>query len=120
MSYLYYFLTIDYAKTDQAPTVEMLEDILSQQFEKFALSFTNTKYPLKCQEYKHKSKKYPEWIHYHCIVKTYLWVDYKEAQIKNWSIKYIRITDFQDMATYAGYIQKDKIDKIWINKYTCY
>lgn len=116
----YYFLTLDYACTDSEPTKIMYEHSIKDQFKRFALSYTHKKYPIRCYEFKHKSKKYPEWLHYHCIVQTYLFVDFKECQRKNWSVKYIRINNLDDMSSYAGYIMKDKIDKIDINKYTCY
>jgi len=127
MTLAYYFLTLDYCNTQNGPpTKQMYLDLIKLQFDRFALAYTNPVefatevHPIECFEYKHKSKKHPEWLHYHCIVQTYLYIKFKEAQVKNWSIKYIKINSLPEMARVAGYIQKDKIDKIYINKYTCY
>lgn len=115
----YYFLTLDYCNTSTvAPTIEMYHNIIKYQFDKFASNLTPNK--LQCFEYKRKSKKFPEWLHYHCILQTYLYVSFSEAQCENWSIKYIRINDMKAMANFAGYICKDKIDIIDVNKYNCW
>ncbi len=109
----YYFLTLDYANTSCGPpTKAMYQDVLHFQYDKFKLSPSNLAYPLECYEHKHKSKEYPKWLHYHTIVKTFKYIPYLKTKCPNWSIKYIRINTLEDMAAYAGYIQKDKLDKI--------
>ncbi len=113
----YYFLTIDHCNTSNGyPTKDQYYKIIAYQFNKFKLDLTDENHPIKCFEHKHKSLTYPKWLHFHCIVHTYLYVPFSQAQCKDWSLKYIRITNLKAMARIAGYIQKNKIDSIDIKE----
>ncbi len=114
----YYFLTFDYANTSNGyPTKEDYYNIISFQFKKFNISLTDEIYPVKCFEFKHKSNKYPNWLHWHGIIQTYKYIPFKNAQCQNWSIKYVRITTLKKLAFYAGYIQKNKVDYVDLPSY---
>ncbi len=117
----YYFLTIDYCKTSAGePTKDMYRNAYRYQKELFDLEFTNQNYPIQSYEYKKKNMKYREWLHYHCIVETKHIVDYTISRYIGYSIKYVRINTIEEMATYSGYVVKDKIDIIDVNKYNCW
>lgn len=112
----YYFLTCDYACTSKGlPTKKLYYEFIAWQFTRFNLSLTDNDYPVKCFEYKHKSKKYPLWLHWHGIVQTNKLVPYILAACPNLSVKYVRIYNMKTMAFYAGYIQKQKTDYVDIH-----
>ncbi len=112
----FYFLTIDKAVTSDGikPTKDMYMDIFFKLKNITKISFTKGLYPIKCFELKEKGSikkknKVYDWLHFHCIVICNTKVIY--STIKGFSIVWKPIYDLQTMAFYAGYIQKDKIDK---------
>ncbi len=113
---LYYFLTIDKCKTRDGiiPTIEMYRNVLKRIHILSGAKLTDIKYPVECFEFKEKiinRKKITVWLHYHAIMKTTIKIIYKNVKIKDYSINWKQIESIQSMATYAGYICKDKIDK---------
>ncbi len=119
----FYFLTIDRAESQSKtqPTKEMYNNVFKSLQNVHKFEYTNNKYPIECFEYKSKGSikkktKVYDWIHYHCIVKNKRKIVYNKILIPKYSIVWKPIYDLQTMAFYAGYCQKDKIDKVTINE----
>ncbi len=115
----YYFLTIDRAESKLRikPTKEMYYNVFYKLQLRTKMDYTNLKFPVRCFEYKKKGSikkgnKVCDWLHYHCIVQCKTKVDYSQCVIKNYSIVWKPIHDLQTMSFYAGYINKDKSDKV--------
>lgn len=105
----YYFLTIDKCSTLTAPSYELYNSIYDNLLLKNKCS-KGTK-PIQCFEYKHKSVKYPNWLHFHSIISSNYYQKFTDWKIKGFSIKLIYIKTMDDMAKFSGYINKHKIDK---------
>ena len=106
----YYFITIDKCITcKKLPTMLEYHNLLTELEDK--CKFYRNHLPVECFEYKHKSKKYPKWLHYHGIVESIGFVKYTEVKKKGYSIQVKLIKTMGDMLRIAGYINKDKKDK---------
>ncbi len=112
----FYFLTIDKCKTKDEiyPTKKMYRDVLMNIYIQCGANVSDKKYPVECFEFKDKiinKIKTKVWLHYHGIMKTNLRLKYKNIKVTNYSIVWKPIDTLQGMTTYAGYINKDKIDR---------
>ncbi len=112
MSHLrFWSLTIDKCQTDKYPTREDYKRPLERIMEKGNLSFT--KWKVSCFEYKHKSDKFPKWLHYHALLYNGKAnrINFKEIQTKGFSIRLDILPTQLDVGVWCGYCQKDKLDK---------
>ncbi len=112
----FYFLTVDKCKTQDEiyPTIGIYRKVLKDINIMCGAKLTDLKYPVECFEFKEKivkKIKTKKWLHYHGIYKTKLKIIYKRVKVKNFSVSWRPLTNMQDMATYSGYCNKDKIDK---------
>ncbi len=103
---IYYFLTIDQATTKKSPTKKTYYNTLVK-LRKIA-NFSNTN--IKCYEHKHKSKKFPKWLHYHCIIRTERIISFRSFQVKGFSVKIKLLRSTEDIIRTTVYIMKHKVD----------
>lgn len=104
----YYFLTIDKCNTESMPTKPLYNGIINALLLRNNAEAVSPR--LSCFEYKHKSLKYPKWLHYHGIIYTEKYQMYTGWRQPGYSIKLLLVKTMADMCRIAGYIQKDKID----------
>ncbi len=113
----FYFLTIDKAHTKQGlATIVEYDTLFKKICREHNVHLTDNKYPVQCYEYKSKGRgiyKTNKWIHYHVIVKGQR-VYFNSVSYEGYSVKFIRIIDMQDLAIYAGYIQKNMKDEVYL------
>ncbi len=106
----FYFITIDKCKLDFPPKVIDYEVIINSMSIEHGLD-RGSKH-LECYEYKNKSEKYQNWIHYHGVFECYRTVKYTDIRFNGYSVKIKKINNLCDMRRIAAYINKEKIDKV--------
>ncbi len=109
---IYYFLTLDKSTTNSYSSKHFYYKVLAE-LRRISL-FQNT--GIKCYELKHKSKKYPYWLHFHCIIKTERIIDFRTFQSKGCSVNLKLLRSTLDIVRTAVYINKLKIDQSDLNK----
>jgi len=107
----YYALTIDKATTDtllkKSGYIKLCKDIMLR-----CGLHAISPYHIFAFEEKHKSERFPKWLHYHTLLWSYQsYVPYKQTKRKNYSIKLEKLKTSYDVANWAGYLCKQKIDK---------
>ncbi len=119
--YFYYFLTISKVWSKHSscdPTRLDYLRLLSKLRSEHSIHIADSKYPVKCFEYKSvgcKPNKNHFWIHFHAMVKSQSRVKYAEVKYKHYSISFRICRTLQDVVTYSGYIQKHMKDQVTLN-----
>lgn len=105
---IHYLLTIDKCKTDCIPLVQDYAEVFKYLVNKVPFVFTK----IQCYEFKHKSKKFPKWLHFHGIIQTkyFRLGDFKKVRYKGFHINVKYLSRKKDIIQATRYINKDKVD----------
>lgn len=115
MTQQYYAYTIDKATTKSDTSKQELHDVTMRLMNQFHLHH-NKYFRVEAYELKKPTKRFPKGrLHYHALLHSFSYnyhnrLNYIDVKCKGYSIKVRLLSKPQDIAEWAGYVQKDKID----------
>ncbi len=106
----FYSLTLDKATTDTLPKKsDYIKEV--KKLMKKIKAYNISPYPVQCFEEKHKSIRFPNWLHYHTLLVSHAsFIPYFFTKIPNYSVKLEKLYTPYLVAVWCGYIMKNKID----------